>query len=229
MSLDNPQYYVTAVVTEDNTFAERIDNATIGAATSSFGNAFEQAISDIADDARTGGGIASKTLKFFTNVPGVSNLVAREIEIEFDPNTERYSVGEFVVDVAGGLATAAVVTAAAGALGVGTAVVGFGVVIAGVSSLVWSGIKEIDGVSASLDEAEFAINNFFGTTSTDFEVITGRRDSKTIIGGVVYKDGLDEEDETEAINNLLEYSKRLLPTFLQIIGFESETNRVMVN
>ena len=226
MSLDNPQYYTTTVVTEDKTFAEQVGNVAIDAATSSFGNAFEKAISDLADDARTGGGIASKTLKFFTNVPGVSNLVAREIQVEFNPNTQRYTVGEFVVDVIGGglalTATAAVATAVAGALGVGTAVVGFGVVVAGISSLVWSGIKEIDGVSASLDQAEFAINNFFGTTSTDFEVVVGGGDTETIIGGAVYKDGLDEADETEAIYNLLGYSYST--TFTDI----SPNNRIRV-
>lgn len=206
MSLDNPQYYVTAVVTEDNTFAERVSNATIDAATSSFGKAVEDSLLDVADDARTGGGTASKSLRFFTKVPGQSNLAARNIQIEFNPNTQEYTIGELILDTAGGELTTAAVRALAVTLGVGTGVVGFSILVAGVGSLVWSGIKEIDGVSTSLDEAALAIDNFFGVSNTNLEVVSGRGDEQVVLGGVVYEGGLDEEEETEAVSNLLEYS-----------------------
>ena len=215
MPLDNFKYYVPAIVTENETLLQQIDGPTIGAANSSLGKAIENTLKEVADIVEETGRAASKVLRFFVKIPGVSELATREIEIKLDPNTKEYTVGELVIDVAGGVAAglvlAPVVAAIAPIIGIGAGIVGLSVITAGVASLAWSAIKEIDGVDTLLGEAQVFIDNLFGTSETEIEVVDG---FGNLVGGVNYLDGLLEKEELEAIDDLLNFS--ILDTFPDI-------------
>ncbi|MEA5520001.1 Ig-like domain-containing protein [Limnoraphis robusta] len=127
------------------------------------------------------------TLKFLVRIPGIDNLVAREIEIALDPNTKRYTVGEFIADT---VVTAGVPLLIASSLGIGTTVLGVAAV-GTATSLVWSEIK---------DAGSDLLDIILDTVETDIQILNKNQE---VIGGALFEDGLDEEDELEAIDLIL--------------------------
>jgi hypothetical protein len=181
----NSEYYnLTAPVelTGDNT---SLGSAFIGEGVDKFQAALEKEVEKLDPSFR------KLTLKVLTRVPGVGNLVAREVEVAFDPEKERYTVGEFVIDTAGTIAVGAVLTALAASVGVaGTSVLGVAAIGVG-ASLIWNGVKEAG------DEL---LDIILGTVQTDIQILDTNND---VIGGAFIQEGLAEENELAAIEELL--------------------------
>jgi Ca2+-binding RTX toxin-like protein len=185
----NPEYYnLTAPVelTGDNT---SLGSAFIGSGVDEFQKALKKEVEKLDPSFR------KLTLKVLTRVPGVGNLVAREVEVAFNPQKERYTVGKFIIDTAGTAAVGAVLTAFAASVGIaGTSVIGVAAIGVGIgvgASLIWDGVKEAG------DEL---LDIILGTVQTDIQILDTNND---VIGGAFVQEGLAEENELAAIEELL--------------------------
>ncbi|PSB07989.1 hypothetical protein C7B62_18145 [Pleurocapsa sp. CCALA 161] len=185
----NPEYYnLTAPVelTGDNT---SLGSAFIGSGVDEFQKALKKEVEKLSPSLR------KLTFKVLTRVPGVGNLVAREVEVALDPEKERYTVGKFIIDNAGTAAVGAVLTALAASVGIaGTSVIGVAAIGVGIgvgASLIWDGVKEAG------DEL---LDIILGTVQTDIQILDTNND---VIGGAFIQEGLAEENELVAIEELL--------------------------
>lgn len=201
MSLDNPFYYTgdTVEITNDPTSLKTLYR---NAGISTFADVFVNTIDELKFK-----DIKKTTLKFIAkNAAG--NVITKSYEVIVNPDNETFTVPGVAADLLG---STAVSVAVGGAL---TLAVGPGAAIifaAAGSVFLWDAIKkDVDVVDDFFDE----LNN---TVDTNIEL--AGLDGKTI-GGVFYKEGLDQDDELQAVKQLL--GRTVLPDFPDVsIGTDS--------
>ncbi|MGB6301317.1 MAG: Ig-like domain-containing protein [Rivularia sp. (in: cyanobacteria)] len=182
------------------------DNSTLDTALAGTGasvSAFVEELINQLDLLTSSGG--SKTLKFLVKSGGniASNIASQAIAVEFDRSKNEFSVGEVVLDVVGTAAVAAAIVALLPTGGVILALTAGQSAFA--SSLIWSAIR----TASELDED--IINLIDGTIPVDIQLVN--QDSN-VIGGALFKEGLSEEQELEAVQNLIE--RTILTSFPNI-------------
>lgn len=200
MSLDNPVYYTgdTVEITGNPTSSKTLYR---NAGISTFADVFVNTIDELKFK-----DIKKTTLKFIAkNAAG--NVITKSYEVIVNPDNQTFTVPGVAADLLG---STAVSVAVGGAL---TLAVGPGAAIifaAAGSVFLWDAIKDVDVVDDFFDE----LNN---TVDTNIEL--AGLDGKTI-GGVFYKKGLDQDDELQAIKQLL--GRTVLPDFPDVsIGTDS--------
>ena len=181
-----------------------------GASVSSFFAALTAKINYVINSRSSGG---NKKLNLLINYVGdvVSTPASQTIELDYDPFTNELSVGGVIlsgtVDFLGTAAVGTVISllargsiiavGAVGGIAVGAVGGGVALVVGGaaVTSLLWSAIK----ASTELDDDIF--NRIFGTTPVNIQIVD---QNDKVTGGALFKDGLSEGQELEAIQKLLE-------------------------
>ncbi|MBE9044933.1 M10 family metallopeptidase C-terminal domain-containing protein [Pleurocapsales cyanobacterium LEGE 10410] len=197
MPLNNPTYYTgnTIKITEDDSSLSALFK---GAGANVFADYLVEGI-----DKLKFSDVKESTLKFLTkNAAG--NIVAKSFNIILNPNGKYTVVGEAAdlagataVSIAVGGALAATVGAGASIMAavaiVGTAAVG--------STVLWNAIKEVDIVEDFFD-------NLNDTLDTNIELVDSEGNT---VAGVFYEKGIDENDELQAVKQLL--GRTILPDF----------------
>jgi hypothetical protein len=195
----NPIYYATKDAVTVTSDRSTLDTALAGAGASV--DALVAELIDQLDSLRSSGG--SKTLKFLIQSAGgtVSSVFSQAIEVVVDPDKDEFSVGGVVLDVVGGAAVTAIISFLSPgvilALSAGQAAFTY--------SLIWSAVK----AASELDED--IINLIDGTIPVDIQLVD---QNNNVISGALFKEGLSEEQELEAIQKLLE---RMLTRFPDIL------------
>lgn len=134
--------------------------------------------------------------------------VVQAVDVIFDPATEQFKVdGKAIVNVAGGVATDALVAGVLSALGVGASIVGVtGVVVGLAPFFIWTALSEL----TSTDEAianfiDKVIRNARGAVPLDLQILDA---NGNVLGGAFFQESINQAAEFDAIKMLLAWIKR---------------------
>jgi VCBS repeat-containing protein len=173
-----------------------IDNAFLGAATSSF----VESISDTLGDLINRPGQKSIIGILVKSITG--EFIVEKIEAEFNPSTQRFELdGNDVVNIAGTSAVSAAILGISSLFPPATAFVGASVLAAAGASYIWSSIAEGNQTLQSIADFIAEIGRSArGSVPVDIQLLGS---DGSVLGGVVYEDEVSPEQELQAINDLL--------------------------